>query len=158
MVYKGEIRRAEAQHEITRKLLEEKTAELKGTQMFLNKADSLSGADVVGLVNSLNAEVLQVAAYMADTLEFGNLLSQQEEGWLKAERRAGRVVGEELTQALQVGAKALKDKNDFDPTLVQFALQICLIWCCRVISTSWTLGEDNAWLTKLYAHIRQKGM
>ena len=158
LVYKGEIRRAEAQHEITRKLLEEKTTELKGTQVFLNKADSLSGADVVGLVNSLNAEVLQVAAYMADTLEFGNLMSRQEEGWSKAERRARKTVGGELTQALQVGVEALKDKNDFDPTLVQFALQIALTRCCYNISTSWGLGEENTWLARVYADIKQKGM
>jgi len=158
LVYKGEIHRAEVQHEITRKLLEEKTTELKGIQMFLNKADSLSGADVVGLVNSLNAEVLQVAAFMADTLEFGILMSQQEEVWSKVERRACRAIGEELTQALQVGAKSLKDKNDFDPTLVQFALQICLTWCCRFISTSWALSEENASLARLYGEIRHKGM
>jgi len=63
------LAQADADHATTRRLLVERTAELDGAQAFLNQADNVSGADVIAMVDALNAEILQNAAFMADSLE-----------------------------------------------------------------------------------------
>jgi len=57
--------------------------ELQVGEVFLNRADSLSAADVMALVNALNTEVLQTAAMMADVLEIRGPPSHNDEKELK---------------------------------------------------------------------------
>ena len=60
-----ETQRLNHGHTQTVELLQTRTAELKGAQAFLAKADHLSGADVIGMVEGLNSEIMQIAAFMA---------------------------------------------------------------------------------------------
>ena len=62
------LRASEEQHSQTKKLLEDRTAELKGAQAFLTTADRYSGADIIKMAESLNGEIFQVSAMMAEML------------------------------------------------------------------------------------------
>ena len=157
MVYKDEIHRAEAQHETTKKLLEEQANELKGARAFLGHSNMLSGADVIGMVDRLNSEVYQAAASMVDTFEFeGQNERMNDEARKKAMDDASKTIGGELMHALI--AQRRKDKRDYDPTLVQYALQTCLTFCCWKICISWALGDENSlFIKRIYDDILQNG-
>lgn len=68
-----------------------------GEGTLLDRKDSLSAANVAALVNTLNAEVLQAAAMMADTLEIRGPRSHNDEKRL--DMRPGW--SERLAHALQ---------------------------------------------------------
>lgn len=157
MVYKDEIRRAEAQHETTKKLVEEQTNELKGARAFLGHSNMLSGADVIGMVDRLNSEVYQGAASMVDTFEFeGQSRRMNDEAWKKATDVASKTIGGALMHALIAQRK--KNKDDYDPTLVQYALQTCLTFCCWKICISWAIKDENSlFIKRIYDDIQQKG-
>ncbi|TFK22624.1 hypothetical protein FA15DRAFT_681565 [Coprinopsis marcescibilis] len=55
------------EYEDAQQLLAVRTQELSGAQIFLSKADTLSGADVIGMVETLNAEIMQLGAHMAES-------------------------------------------------------------------------------------------
>ncbi|KAI6116620.1 hypothetical protein EDD16DRAFT_1863630 [Pisolithus croceorrhizus] len=155
-MYKDEIRRAETQNEETKRRLEEKANELKGAQAFLKHANMLSGADVISLVDRLNSEVYQGAASMVDTFEFeGASRRMDDAAWKRAMSATSKTIGGELTQALI--AQRGKDKEDYDPILLQYALQTCLILCCFKICISWAPEEENSqFLRSVYSEIQKK--
>ena len=66
----NELAQIKAKHSHTVALLDTRSSELRGAQAFLTKADSTSGADVVRMVESLGAEILQIAAFIADYFVF----------------------------------------------------------------------------------------
>ncbi|KAF5374678.1 hypothetical protein D9615_008988 [Tricholomella constricta] len=144
-VIKDELRRAEANHEITRSQLIQRAAELQSAQLFINQADSLSGAEVIAMANALNAEILQSAAFMADSLDYtqGRTPTTQEVS------AARSTLGEDLVQALV----SQRGQPGFDPTMVQLALQVCLVRCSKMIVESWTLRRDETILKSIYANI-----
>ena len=158
MVYKDEIHRAEAQYETTKKLLEEQANELKGARAFLGHSNMLSGADVIGMVDRLNSEVYQAAASMVDTFKFeGRNRRINDEAWKKATDDVSKTIGGELMHAL-IAQRTRKDKVDYDPTLVQYALQTCLTFCCWKICISWALGDENSlFIKRIYDDIQQNG-
>ena len=147
-----EARRAEAKRLQTVKLLEERTTELKGAQAFLTKADSLSGADVIGMVESLNSEILQVSAFMADTLKCGYPPMATEEVEQMA-AQASRVLGNRMVRLLR------SKQPDGDPMLIQIALQACMVSLCKEMTSSWDLHDPQCHhiLATIYARIQQTG-
>jgi hypothetical protein len=80
------------------KLLATRTSELKGAQAFLSKADSLSGAEVIGLVETLNSDIYQIGCAVAD--EFGSGKSTVQEGELHEMEALSRVLGKMMIQML----------------------------------------------------------
>lgn len=152
---KDELRRAEVQHEITRRQLQEKASELQSAQLFTDQADSFSGADVIALVNALNAEILQGAAVIAESLQ--DTPRQQTPPTLDKRlfEKIQGLIGEDLTQALLF--QRADDRQNADPTLVQLALQACLVDCCAYIGRAWVLGGDERILKEVYARIFEKG-
>ncbi|KAG5636037.1 hypothetical protein H0H81_009310 [Sphagnurus paluster] len=151
LVAKEEIQRAEAQHERTRNSLKERTKELRSANLFLSQADSLSSADIIAMVNTLNAEILQGAAVLADSLEYarGGPTPTAE-----AVGATQMLIGEDLVQALL----AQRDQEEFDPTVVQLALQVCLVHCCNSVIETWTIREDAAFkevYTSIYRQEKQ---
>ena len=58
----AELKQVKVEHQQTIALLDVRTAELKGAQVFLTKADQFSGADVIKSVEELNGEIMQTAA------------------------------------------------------------------------------------------------
>jgi len=66
---KDRLRHAEEKNSHTNNLLQVRTADLRGAEAFLTTADQYSGTDIINMVNGLNAEIFQAAAYMAELLE-----------------------------------------------------------------------------------------
>ncbi|RDB20570.1 hypothetical protein Hypma_012274 [Hypsizygus marmoreus] len=149
---KGELRRVEAEYVVTRQLLDERTTELKAAHTFINQADSLSGADVISMVSSLNAEILQCAAFVADSSDFSHGPTQTEANILQARENATQVLGEDIVDALFSQRPA--DAADFDPTRVQIALQVCMASYCSRVIQDWSVnGGKSTWLAEVYSRL-----
>jgi len=71
---------------------------------------------------------------------------------LEAVQVARRCIGEDLMQVL-ISKSVQSGEHDFDPTLVQLALQVCLVRCCKAIVESWTLAEGERILKDIYKNI-----
>jgi DNA gyrase/topoisomerase IV subunit A len=158
-VVKEALRRAEAHHAQTRHLLEERTTELTSAQRFLTQTDSLSGAEVIAMAESLNAEILQAAAYMADSLVFsyGQIPSKAAVSE-QTHRRVRFVLGEPIMQVLR--SRWEQDGTDFDPTPIQIALQIAMVYCSAKITELWVhddRGKENETLANIFSRIVEKG-
>ncbi|KAH0588420.1 hypothetical protein H2248_004269 [Termitomyces sp. 'cryptogamus'] len=65
-----EMQQHKREHALTVELLDARTQELKGAEAFLTKADTLSGAEVIALVNTLNSEIYQTAAMVAEAFNY----------------------------------------------------------------------------------------
>ncbi|KAF9465199.1 hypothetical protein BDZ94DRAFT_1320523 [Collybia nuda] len=131
------LRQAEDLHRQTLDLLEMRTSELKGAQAFLSKEDSLSGADLIGMVDALNAEILQVAACIVDSLE--SLVKVPKSNADKGSATQPKSVvnlGEPIIQTLRSGS----GRAYFDPLSVQVALQVCLVGASSWLIRSWIPG------------------
>lgn len=122
-----ELQLLQDQHRQTLALLETRTIELKGAQAFLNKSSSLAGADIIRMVEALNSEILQNAAYLADSFVFGpqdeidsNLGDQMDEICDSASRSIGLDV-----------VQYLRTHDHEDPMFVQIALQACMVEFAR---------------------------
>lgn len=137
---KTELRAAEAHHDQTRHLLGERTKELSGAQKFLTQADSLAGADVIAIVEALNAEILQAAASMAESLDFTGT-PRVVEAQQKAYKNVAHTLGPEMMEILVSSSR--KSASEFDATPVQLALQICMARCCGRIAECWFMSEDG---------------
>ncbi|KAG6901745.1 hypothetical protein C0995_008310 [Termitomyces sp. Mi166 len=147
-VVREQLRQVQIVHERTRHQLAERTAELQSAQLFIDVADSLSGADIISMTADLNAEILQSAALMADSLDY---TKKQEGAAGQVVLEVQKTIGETLTKAL-ANQRSVDGKN-VDPTLVQLALQVCLVECSKVVITSWTLNDNDAHLSEIYSRI-----
>ncbi|EIW80578.1 hypothetical protein CONPUDRAFT_57412 [Coniophora puteana RWD-64-598 SS2] len=151
----NELLTLKKRHEETQSLLESRTRELKGSQAFLTKADSLSGADVISLLGALNAEILQTAAFIADSFEFSFDKVQAREGgvaeMLDARTKLQDVMGASLLDLLG------RVKHQDDPTLIQIALQSSIVEFSRWMVSTWDYDVLQAEqpLMEVYQNIRE---
>lgn len=131
-------------------LLNDRTFELKGAQSFLTTADTSSGADVISMLQRLNAEVLQSAAYMAESMV--DTFSFESGGVVRNE--AYEVVTGLFGQSLAHYLATKKHKDD--PLLIQITFQSCFIKFLEIVICSLSLhGEDvNRVLGSTYERIR----
>lgn len=153
-----QLQGAEAQHQQTLQLLEAQRSELKGARAFLTKEDTLSGADVIAMVDVLNAEILQTAAFMADSLNgTGRDVNALAEEAKWAHDRAIRIVGDHMVHILK--SRLFQPKSDDDSMELQIALQVCLVYSCISIVESWWPGywREGDMLSALYSQIIEKG-
>ena len=148
-----ELDQVKSEHTHTLALLEICTQELKGAQSFSTKADGLSGAEVISMIEGLNSEILQTAAFIADSFAFGNARTEEE----KQKAAYGRVkdlLGDKMTKNLTTV------RHSDDPMLVQIALQSCFIWCSKHVIETWFFEKDR-WshqlLSSVYDKVRQAG-
>jgi predicted RNase H-like nuclease (RuvC/YqgF family) len=135
-------------------LLDDRTFELKGAQSFLTTADASSNADVISMLQRLNAEVLQSAAYMAESMV--DTFSFESDGVVRNENAYAVVTGlfgQSLAHYL--GTKKHKD----DPLLIQIAFQSCFVQFLEFVICSWTLpGDDvNRVFSRTYERIQYGG-
>jgi DNA repair exonuclease SbcCD ATPase subunit len=134
-------------------LLKDRTFELKGAQSFLTTADTSSGADVISMLQRLNSEILQSAAYMAESMvdafpfQLGRL--RDEDACEVVRRSLGSLIAHYLATK--------KHKND--PLLIQIAFQTSFVQILKYVIGSWSLSSDdaNAIYTNTYERIRVGG-
>lgn len=139
--------------ENTQELLEEKMKELKGAQEFLNYSDTLSGADVIALVKSLNTEIHQTAALVADTAKF-DCNYRKDYAWKDVASTAQETLGESLFEAIE--SRYIRRGSELYPTLVQLALQTCIVNNCSDFVDNWDFRRSDHKLRILYRHIQRK--
>lgn len=125
---------------------------MKGAQRFLTQTDFLSGAEVIAIAESLNAEILQAAAFMADSLEFSPGTTKENiTAYEVSYERARRVLGEPMMKALR--SRWEQHSTDLDPTPVQIALQIYMVYCSVKMADLWIQGgkgKENEVLADIF--------
>lgn len=148
----NEMAQIKTKHGQTIALLDTRTAELKGAQAFLTKADSASGADVVRMVEGLDAEILQMSAYVADHFEFGERQAVNDEIQGACDRLAD-LLGPKIVDHLGSTVHA------HDPMLIQLACQAATAAYCRWIILAWDFDEEdfNHFLQHIYLTVRESG-
>ena len=148
----NELTQIKAQHLQTVALLDTRTSELKSAEAFLSKADTMSGADVVRMVEGLNAEILQTAAYVADHFEFSQRGDFTEE-ILAASVRLEELLGRKVVHLLDT----INHGND--PMLIQLACQASMAAYCLWMILSWDTEDANydQFLKHIYTTVQQAG-
>jgi uncharacterized phage infection (PIP) family protein YhgE len=162
---RGELQHKEDQLGQTSRLLLETTTELNATQKFLPRADVLPGAEVVELVQSLNNEILQLAAGIAESWEFlspcsasWHRLMEEDLNW-EAFESARNDIGEILQHVLTRGLIPAPGSDERDLLiLIQIALQTCMVRCCGDIMMCWTWREPiDQMLWRLHGRLLDTG-
>lgn len=137
----------------TSALLDIRTSELKGAQVFLTKADLVAGADVVRMVEGLDAEILQTAAFMADHFVFDDGKQDMNDEVHEAVGRLGELLGPKMVNLLG------STDHAHDPTLIQLACQATIAAYCRYIIVSWDFDDIHydQFLKDIYATVHEAG-
>lgn len=143
----------------TQELLESRTAELKGAQAYLTKADQLSNAEVVKLVEALNVEILQTAAAVAEELAIAeknidaDAKEQESDDTRHAYARTEEMIGSRATELLKAS------EHHEDPILVQIAIQASFARYTHWMISSWAFEspDDEQMLSEIYERVRETG-
>lgn len=157
---KAQLARAQGERNQSDQLLKERTAELSTAQAFLGKADSISVTEVSKMVESLNSEVQQVSAHIADSLTQRKGSKDDPTDHAELERALNEVkpyIGPRLQSGLLVD---ITDKNVcFDQTLSQIVLQAGLINACARVIGEWNppAWESRSNVEDIYNSIRSSG-
>ena len=153
-----QLKDAEEKQVQVEKLLEVRTADLKGVQTFLTTADLHSGSEIMAMVESINDEIFQTAAFMAELLE-----SEPATGWRDRRRNiqkyhqliveARQQTGDELFNHIEVKYRDLRSH----PLPLQCAIQgILTAWYIHKIR-SFSMDTFGDSLQRLYSLIRESG-
>lgn len=126
-------------------LLDARSLELTAAQAFLSKADTVSEADALQLVNDLNAEIVQIAAILTDQLESLPTCAVRPE--IAHEVKA--FYGKAFTLGL-IGRK---------PETIQVALQFALAHLFEWMSATWEFQATaaTAYLENVYTAVYAAG-
>ena len=148
----NELTQIKTQHHQTVALLDTRTSELKSAEAFLSKADTMSGADVVRMVEGLNAEILQTAAYIADHFVFSQRADFTEE-LLEPSGRLEELLGHKMVHLLDI------INHGDDPMLIQLACQASTAAYCRWMILTWDIDDANydQFLKHIYMTVQQGG-
>jgi hypothetical protein len=144
-----------ARHRHTVDLLGAYTSDVTSGQKVPEMTDSPSVVEVIALVEALNAETLQVAAFIADSFLFGEHGEIHEEGWevREARKRANGLLGHRIVELLR--SVSLED----DPLLLEIAIQSSIATCCRWVTKAWFINNllYERFLTEIYGGIQDTG-
>ncbi|KAK0222708.1 hypothetical protein EDD85DRAFT_860815 [Armillaria nabsnona] len=147
------INNQQIQHQENRRLLDRRGKELESTRPFLDKTDTYSFAEIKSMMESLNSEILQLAAYMSDTLtDKGERLEITDEEANHAMKRAKCYLDDRIL--------ALLMRRDADGVgqngVLQVAFQAALLFECTTYLRLWDLDPaENKMLRELYARVQE---
>ena len=143
----------------TTKLLDDRTAELKESQAFLMISDRYSGADIIEMAESLNAEIFQASALMAELLVDAPAVEdsvqqrqklQRYEKYLKLGRKE---IGSRLFDHLATKSREIR----VDPLPLQLAFQaVFTSWCVYEVN-HFCKGPTGESLKQIYRGIYKSG-
>ncbi|KAK0448944.1 uncharacterized protein EV420DRAFT_1275565 [Desarmillaria tabescens] len=140
-----DLEREKAVRTDERRLLDIRTRELQDAHAYSMISDSLSSAELVAKVESLNAEVYQVSAYMVDSMTFGT-----RNDFENARAEAVHYFGSYIIDLL---CSPMNEETRIQ--VVQIAVQASLIQTCADFISMWhTERRTDANLSRLYAQIR----
>jgi hypothetical protein len=157
-ILKGTLRGVQDKHLHTVKLLEERTADLKGAQTFLTTVDRYAGAEIMKMVEALNAEIFQGAALVSELLGDDNTFKVDERR-RNAQLTRGdgdyltQFIGPKLTEHLSTKSKQIQ----VDPFPLQLAVQAILTSWCVFMVDSFYPGPAGSDLKEIYRRIWESG-
>jgi hypothetical protein len=116
----------------------------------LAKPDLVSDSEVVKMLETLNSEIFEAAAYIADSFVYEPKSFDTNEA-KEACTRTNKILGPMMVQNLT------SMRHDEDPLVVQIACQACMVECCRRIIASWCFDGSKVeqFLPELYSRIRK---
>lgn len=145
-------------------LVEQRTTELRGVQFFLNRADMLSGADIIDITLSLNDDILQAAAKIADLISTYEFRKGQNYGTNFPKRReeAEASSGSEIMETLHNYYSTPQCQlNEFRAAVLQIALQSCMVNFAVdfILKSRWSENKDTERvLADVYRNICEHGL
>ena len=153
------LRISEEQRSQTTKLLDDRTAELKGAQVFLTTADRYSGADIIKMAESLNAEIFQASALMAELLVDAPVVKDSEQRKQQLHKyknyveHSRKIMGSQLFDHLATKSREIR----VDPFPLQLAFQALFTsWCVHEVH-QFCEGPTGQSLKQIYKRIYKSG-
>lgn len=157
---KEKLRYVEEKNSQTTNLLQVRTADLKSAEVFLTTADQYSGSDIINMVNVLNAEIFQVAAYIAELLEDPSTVATEDDRKKNLQKYTPSVEGarKEIGDILFAYFLDKGSHVRVDPLPVQLAIQSLLSRWCAIMVNHFCHTNTHSDLTRLYQEIQNSGM
>jgi hypothetical protein len=125
-----------------------------GLEVFLNKTDSWSGAQVIQAVQDLNSEILQLSAGAAESITVQGRDKTTQARMNQAIKGVTSRLGAPFARLL-----ASRDHSD-EPALLQLGLQACVATCISRLLGVFCVGlplMHNELLLQLYTRMHTKG-
>lgn len=141
----ADLEREQAVRNDERRLLDIRTRELQDAHAYSMRSDTLSTDELVAKVESLNAEINQVSAYMADPMKFGARVDFE-----AARAEAVQWFGTYIIDLLCSGIN-----EETRMQVVHIAIQAALVQTCADFISRWHIEkrtDEN--LSRLYAKIQ----
>ncbi|SJL14086.1 uncharacterized protein ARMOST_17541 [Armillaria ostoyae] len=147
------LAREQVHREEDRHLLETRAEELRNAQTFLTKADTFSHADIKTMVDSLNSEIMQLAAFMSDSLHFSDApLDLSDQHTCSAIDRAKHPLGDRMVGLLQA-----RNDPDLRELVLQVSLQATIAHICEAMIRRWHQEiKIHKMLVRLYDNVKKK--
>lgn len=142
------------EYESTKELLNIRSEELRGVQAFVETGNATSLADVQRVVGHLNAETFQLAASLADSVEYKPSGIGREPS--NKGQRAAREIVRDILGPRFIGLLRVV-RNDKDPYSVQLALQCVLSDYVTKLSSAWYLECNAAQKEFMQIYEKMKG-
>ncbi|PPQ74253.1 hypothetical protein CVT24_001154 [Panaeolus cyanescens] len=153
---KDKTREAEEREGQLQALLDVRTSDLKGAKTFLTMEDKFSGADVLKMVEGLNAEIFQASAYIAGLVEDVPKEQMKRFTWKQCmSQDAFNLVQKRVGPALMDFIEEKGPENRRDPLALQLAFQAFLVWWSAYMVNSFADGPTGHELGILYKAIRE---
>ena len=153
------LRVSQEQRLQTTKLLDDRSAELRGAQAFLTTADRYSGADIIKMAESLNAEVFQASALMAELLMDAPVVEDPVQQRHKLQSYQNHLdhgrkeIGSRLFDHLATKSREIR----VDPLPLQLAFQaVFTSWCVYEVKR-FCDGQAGEFLKHIYQGIYKSG-
>ncbi|KAF5316900.1 hypothetical protein D9611_003552 [Ephemerocybe angulata] len=124
-------------------------------EVFKSKADSYAGAEIIRMVETLNSEILQCAAFVAEAIMAADSKSKEEDRVIeKCRRRTADRVGARLMEAM----KRNVETGEKDPLPLQLALQhTLLVWSCYIVQAFTPENKElNGQLSGIWSKIAMR--
>ncbi|PBK65425.1 hypothetical protein ARMSODRAFT_1022235 [Armillaria solidipes] len=141
----ADLEREQAVRKDERRLLDVRTQELQDAHAYSMRSDTLSTDELVAKVESLNAEIYQVSAYMADSMTFG----------ARVDFEAVRAEAVHWFGSYIIDLLCSTINEEMRMQVVQVAMQAALVQSCADFISMWHVErrtDEN--LSRLYAKIQ----
>jgi len=147
---KRKLEQATSHRDHVQNLLTLRTGELKGAQAFLGTADQFAGADLIKDLEQLNAEIMQLAASVADELVTKSkpVMPTEED-----QERARKLLGRQLAGLLT--SSTIHDAQ----IVIQTAFQTAIAAHAHRIVSAWLFEghESEGTINRMYESVRNAG-
>ena len=125
-----------------------------GAEIFLNKTDSWSGAQVIQAVQDLNSEILQLSASATESVTIQGREKTSQARMNQATKGVSSRLGAPFARLL-----ASRDHTE-EPALLQFGLQACVATCVSRLLGVFCVGlplNTNDLFLQLHTHMHATG-